>query len=91
METYSTTVRSSGQRADFKGLHNDARSSGYGLEQSSKISIFHLLQTEIKLQQEGEEEIKTMFTCLGFSPGLEPINNALIKLDVQSVSTFTPP
>ena len=36
------------------------------------------------MQQEGEEEIKTMFTCLGFSPRLEPINNALIKLDVHA-------
>ena len=25
-----------------------------------------------------------MFTCLGFSPRLEPINNALIKLDVHA-------
>lgn len=36
------------------------------------------------MQQEGEEDIKTMFTCLGFSPRLEPINNALMKLDVNA-------
>jgi len=39
---------------------------------------------EAQLQQEGEEDIKTMFTCLGFSPRLEPINNALMKLDVHA-------
>ena len=36
---------------------------------------------EAQMQQEGEEEIKTLFNCLGFSPALEPINNCLIKLE----------
>merc|ERR1712131_173216 len=63
-------------------LWNIVKSNFEVNEDSELTTRGFITMHEAQLQQEGEEEIRTLFSCLGFSPALEPINNCLVKIDV---------